>query len=331
MIGTGGIGSGLFFELDGNHTLGREESRSGRFLHHNDYCKLHIISHYVHALMGSEFPTILIGKVGDDETGARLLDEMGRDGLDLRYVKAVHGQQTSNCICLVYPDGSGGNLTVADSACARVDAACIQKAEPAIASLGRSGIALAAPEVPLAARRQLLAMASTHGLFRVAAFTSAEMPEAVDMMGNIDLLAMNADEAAALLGEASTIDPAGLAGRVVAAMTVMNPDANILMTAGAAGSWTWDGATLNHCGALQVDVVSTAGAGDAFLGATLCGLACGLKLADAQQLAALAASLSVTSPHTIHKGIDAAALAIHTRRIRTVLPPAVAKLLEMSE
>lgn len=47
MIGTGGIGSGVFFALDGDHTLGREESRSGRFLDKRDYCKLHIISHYV--------------------------------------------------------------------------------------------------------------------------------------------------------------------------------------------------------------------------------------------------------------------------------------------
>ena len=45
MIGVGGIGSGVFFALDGNHTLGREESRGGRFLDRRDYCKLHIVSH----------------------------------------------------------------------------------------------------------------------------------------------------------------------------------------------------------------------------------------------------------------------------------------------
>jgi hypothetical protein len=47
LIGTGGVGSGSFFELEGNHTLGREESRAGRFLDRQDYCKLHIITHYV--------------------------------------------------------------------------------------------------------------------------------------------------------------------------------------------------------------------------------------------------------------------------------------------
>ena len=68
MIGVGGIGSGTFFALTGNATLGREESRGGRFLDRRDYCKLHIICHYVRALLGPEFPTIPIGKVGDDES-----------------------------------------------------------------------------------------------------------------------------------------------------------------------------------------------------------------------------------------------------------------------
>ena len=55
MIGVGGIGSGRFFKLNGNHTLGREESRSGQFLDTQDYCKLHIISHYVKVLLGKDF------------------------------------------------------------------------------------------------------------------------------------------------------------------------------------------------------------------------------------------------------------------------------------
>lgn len=32
LLGTGGIGSGKIFKLHGDHTLGREESRSGHFL-----------------------------------------------------------------------------------------------------------------------------------------------------------------------------------------------------------------------------------------------------------------------------------------------------------
>ncbi len=58
LIGTGGIGAGAFFALDGNHTLGREESRSGRYLDRRDYCKLHIIAHYVQVLLGEDFGVV---------------------------------------------------------------------------------------------------------------------------------------------------------------------------------------------------------------------------------------------------------------------------------
>ena len=64
MIGVGGIGSGRFFAVEGNHTLGREESRGGRFLDRRDYCKLHIISHYVRALAGEAFTVIPGGQSG---------------------------------------------------------------------------------------------------------------------------------------------------------------------------------------------------------------------------------------------------------------------------
>lgn len=81
MIGVGGIGSGSFFLLNGDHTLGREESRSGHFLDKDDYCKLHIISHYVKALLGVDFTVIPIGKVGNDEVGKKLRNEMEEAGL----------------------------------------------------------------------------------------------------------------------------------------------------------------------------------------------------------------------------------------------------------
>ena len=67
MIGVGGIGAGSFFALEGDHTLGREESRAGRFLDRRDYCKLHIVSHYVQTLLGLIFSTIPVGRVGDDD------------------------------------------------------------------------------------------------------------------------------------------------------------------------------------------------------------------------------------------------------------------------
>src|SRR5512143_884525 len=96
LAGVGGIGSGMFFALDGNHTLGRNESRPGRLLDVRDYCKLHIISHYVAVLLradpsGKPFLVLPIGRVGNDAIGLRLLDEMRDAGMDTRHVKTTDG------------------------------------------------------------------------------------------------------------------------------------------------------------------------------------------------------------------------------------------------
>ena len=173
----------MFFALDGNHTLGREESRSGHFLDRRDYCKLHIVSHYVCRLLGRGFPVIPLGMVGADEVGDRLLGEMAEVGLDLRYVGRAEGRGTLYALCLIYPDGSGGNVTENDSACAAVDAGWIARAEAEFARFAGAGIALALPEVPLEARQKLLALGTAHGFLRVASFTTAEI---LELAGELD-------------------------------------------------------------------------------------------------------------------------------------------------
>jgi ribokinase len=306
MIGTGGIGSGMFFALEGKHTLGREESRSGRFLDRRDYCKLHIVSHYVQALLGREFTVLPIGAVGRDEIGDRLLAEMWEIGLDMRYVEPIKDRPTLFAVCFVYPDGSGGNLTANDSACAAVDEAQVKRAEPQFVVFAGQGVALALPEVTLEARRALLALGSHYRFLRVASYTSGEIREAIERgdLRDVDLLAMNLDEAAVAAGmPAEGRQPAEIVEAAVRALGKQHAGISLTITAGSRGSWSWDGVTLAYLPAFSVPVVSTAGAGDAHLAGTIAGLCTGLPLAQAHELGALTAAMSVTSPHTIHKGI----------------------------
>ena len=116
LIGVGGIGTGMFFALEGNHDLGRNESRPGRFLDVRDYCKLHIVAQYPTVLLGARedrgpFHVVPVGKVGIDEVGLRLRAEVERSGMDVRFVDAVPGRPTLLSVCFQYPDGSGGNIT----------------------------------------------------------------------------------------------------------------------------------------------------------------------------------------------------------------------------
>lgn len=329
LIGTGGIGSGVFFALSGNHTLGREESRSGRFLDRKDYCKLHIVTHYVQTLMGPDFATTPIGMVGSDDLGQSLLNEMAEAGINTRYVHAIPGKPTLYCICFVYPDGSGGNLTVDDSACSHVDPVLIREAEPDFAAYSNAGIALAVPEVPLAARSEVLELGIKYGFLRAASFTSQEIGTARDsgMLANVDLLAINIDEAAALAAIPAERPAAAVVEAVIKLLRQISSSIQVSITAGLHGSWVWDGERLTHAPAYEIEAISTAGAGDAHFAGILTGLAAGLPLAEAHELGILAAALSVTSPHTINKDVDRSSLRTLADATRAPLCKRVRELL----
>ncbi|SHG41006.1 Sugar or nucleoside kinase, ribokinase family [Chryseolinea serpens] len=309
LIGTGGIGSGKFFQLNGEHTLGREESRSGHFFDIEDYCKQHIILHYVKVLLGDPFHVIPIGSVGEDDTGYRLYHEMKATGFSMDHVQKKAGAATLFSFCFYYPDGSGGNLTTDNSASAQVSVGDIDNALPEIKALGKKGLAMAAPEVPLASRKALLALGREHGLFCAASFTSEELKQMdASVFADVDLLAINMDEARALARKEETTRDEEVVEHVTATLQRYHDRMLISVTGGRAGSWCWDGARWHHAPCLSVDVKSTAGAGDAFFSGLLCGLALNLPLPEAQCLATLLAGMSVTSPHTIHKGIDRVSL-----------------------
>ena len=340
LIGTGGIGSGTFFALKGNHTLGREESRAGRFLDRRDYCKLHIIEHYTQVLLGEPFRTIAVGKVGDDEPGRRMIAEMREAGLAVDHVEVAPGEQTLYSICFVYPDGAGGNLTVDDSASQKVDAALVREAEPEFAHFTGAGLTLAAPEVPLEARAELLRLGRQHRFLNTASFTSGELGAAVtggkaangtsvrDMLRMVDFLAINIDEAATLAGVSADEPGEKVALATIRALQSIQPGIQCSITAGRQGSWVWDSRSLSFAPTYQVEVTNTAGAGDSFFAGMIVGIAAGLSLPEAQQLATLMASLKVTCIHTINKDIDRNTLRTFASRVQAPLADQVRHLLE---
>jgi len=307
MIGTGGVGSGMFFAVNGMHTIGREESRSVRIEDRKDYCKLHIVSHYAKSLLGNAFEVIAIGKVGEDDAGSELVREMREAGIATEHMMICSGERTLFSFCFSYPDGSGGNLTTDDSASSKLTPQDVHNAEESFERFGKRGIGIALPEVPLDTRAALLKLSTVYGLYRIASFASNEMDEVKKggILEIIDHLAANMDEAARLAGsrrkedtEEKTVNAA------VETLLKKNDKITLSVTAGKNGSWVWDKRKLHRLRAPEVEAVSTAGAGDAFLGGIIAGISAGFGLVEAQQLGTLVGSLSVTSPHTIDKRID---------------------------
>ena len=214
LIGVGGIGTGIFFALQGSQTLGRNESRPGRLLDVRDYCKLHIVIHYVARLLGAQasgapFHIVPVGRVGDDPAGRQVVKEMSEAGIDTVRVQATTEHPTLFSVCFQYPDGAGGNITTSNSAAATLCEADINEVAGLLKSGGRRGIALSVPEIALEVRRDFLRLATQAGAFRAASFVPAEIGPAkqTGMFGMLDLVSLNEEEAGELVGCPSLSDP----------------------------------------------------------------------------------------------------------------------------
>jgi sugar/nucleoside kinase (ribokinase family) len=206
----------------------------------------------------------------------------------------------------------------------------VERAEEMFEKYGQSALGLAVPEVPLEARYRLLELATRHSLFRIASFTAGELREmgGSDVFDMIDLLSLNLEELAQVAGlDGGRSGPERVVREGIETMRARHPGMSLTITAGKRGSWSWDGTALYFFPAVEAEVKCTAGAGDAFLAGVIAGLTAGLSLGEAQQLGTLVGSLSVTSPHTIHPGIDCHSLSEFLKRSSVEVSPAVCALL----
>jgi sugar/nucleoside kinase (ribokinase family) len=322
LIGVGGVGAGIFFELEANSTLGRNESRLGRLLDVRDYCKLHIIIHYVAKLLGAGrseegFRVVPVAKVGDDAPGQRVLREMTEIGIDVSRVQTIPGSPTLFSVCFQYPDGCGGNITTNNSAASLLSEADVDALEDVLRAGGRRGFALAAPEIPLNTRRHFLELASRSGAFRAASFAAAEVKAARDtgVFDLLDLVSLNENEGEELVDcTFSDSSPEEFLHRCQELLRQHYPKMKLIVSAGRLGAFGITAGEYQFCPAPSVRVASTAGAGDSLLGGALAALTAGipfvctsreegkspLVIDSAVALGVLLGSYKCLSPHTIH-------------------------------
>lgn len=336
LIGVGGIGSGIFFELEGDHTLGRNESRPARLLDVRDYCKLHIVIHYVAKLLGAKkggipFHVLPVGIVGDDAQGRQMLTEMAEAGIDTAQVRATDKLPTLFSVCFQYPDGAGGNLTTSKSAAAALGKEDVDRIEGLLKSDFAHTIALAAPEVSLEARKHFLKLASDAGCFRAASFVAAEIGPAksAGLFELVNLVALNEEEAGQLVNCAfNSSAPAVLIEKCQSFVRASCPALKMIVSVGSGGAYGVTVEGWSYCAAPKVSVASTAGAGDSLLGGVLAAVAAGIPFVrerlgkqqsddcvdSALELGVLLASYKCESPHTIHPEAQLESLCEFVRR-----------------
>lgn len=321
IIGTGGIGSGIFFALTGNETLGREESRMAKLLPYKDYCKQHIIMHYIAVLLGAQhdgdFEAYPIGKVGNDQTGRNLISQMNNAGMDTAHIKISKEHATLFSVCYQYPDHAGGNITTAESASSVVSPDDVDDFFVNFSKEGTKEIILAAPEVPVDTRIKLLEYGRLRGSLNVASLQSAEISDFNNSKGyNLaDILFINLDEATKIAMNEENTGAETVVLTAVRNLIGINPALTVFITCGAAGVYCYSKKRLEFFPSFNVEVVSSAGAGDAFLAGTVAGICCGLPIFKnskenasvmntATELGILVAAISVTAQDSIHMGIN---------------------------
>jgi ribokinase len=209
----------------------------------------------------------MIGAVGDDTGGIRMIEDLRRRGVNTEPVRTAKGVSTGTAYITVTPDGE--NTIVLDpGANALMDSAAV---EEAWAALPTARVLLSLLEIPLGAVTAAVRLAADTGVRPVVTLAPAQ-PVPAELLSGLDPILVNEHEAAFLLQADNLGDDAGGAARE---LLRLGP-ASAVITLGAAGAAVADSSGIRLLPAVPVErVVDTTGAGDAFAGALAAALAQG--------------------------------------------------------
>jgi ribokinase len=219
----------------------------------------------------------MVGGVGADDAGRYALEGLAAEGVDTALVRVVDGEATGTAVNLVGADGEN-LIAVAPGANARIDL----PAGFADALASGPGVLLASLEVPVDTVLRAAALALEAGWQVVV--NPAPAPPAGTSWPSGAVLTPNEGELQSMAGVAD-VDSAA---RQLAAVT----GCRIVATLGGAGALGCDGSSVERIAGVPVQCVDATGAGDAFNGALAMGLATGLPLGEAVELANAAAAYS---------------------------------------
>jgi ribokinase len=232
--------------------------------------------------------TAMVGCVGDDAFGARLVGGLEADAIDVGAVRRVAG--TSSGVALIVVDGAGRNgIVVVPGANGQLGPGDVDAAEPLIAA---ARIVVLQLEIPLATVQHAVRRARALGKLVVLNPAPARALPA-ELIAAVDFVVPNELEAATLTG-IPVVTPADAieAGRRLRAAGA----ATVLVTLGAQGVVTVSPDGERHDPAPHVDAVDTTAAGDTFIGGLCAALVGGRALADAVAYGQAAAAVCVTRP-----------------------------------
>jgi ribokinase len=228
----------------------------------------------------------MIGRVGRDDFGQALLDNLARVGVNTDWV--TRDEEAATGIALITVETSGqNNIVLAPGANMRVTAADLEAAEEVIA---QSSMLLAQLETPMPAIQRAMELAKKHGVTTVLNPAPAQpLPEAV--LRCVDYLVPNETETHLLTGlPVETPEHYAAAAERLRQMGV----GRVILTLGARGAYLSTAENNQLFPAFPIRPVDTTAAGDAFMGGFAAALAEGDPLEQAVRRGNAAGALSAT-------------------------------------
>ncbi|MBV8176819.1 MAG: ribokinase [Verrucomicrobia bacterium] len=232
--------------------------------------------------------TSMVGRVGNDDFGGRLLNHLKSAGVDTAHVCTDPVTGSGISVAIIDAEGDYGAVIVS-GANLRLSNEDLDVARDVIRN---AQVLVLQNEVPELANAAAAKLAREYGV-RVIMNAAPARPLGPDLVANIDLLIVNAVEAEMICGVAVKSLPAA----TEAAAILSNQFGAVVVTAGGLG-WAMGvaGKTPYAESAHRVELVDTHGAGDLFIGALAARCASGVPLTEAVHFANAAAALFVSVP-----------------------------------
>ena len=232
-------------------------------------------------------PVSLVGQVGDDTFGQTLINSLQSSGVNTDGINI--NSHTYSGIASIVVDRYGANtIACAGGANNLVREAEIQQFKKL---LPQAKIVLLELGIPLATVLTAAREAKAHDCLLILdpAPVTANLPE--ELYSLVDIITPNEIEASQLVG--FTVDGVTTARQAASSLHQMGIK-NVIITLGSQGSLYSNELESYWLKPIDVPVVDTVAAGDAFNGALAVGLASGKEIKEAVQWATVGAALSVT-------------------------------------
>ncbi|ESW86372.1 ribokinase [Mesorhizobium sp. C280B] len=238
----------------------------------------------------------MIGAVGDDDFGRALLDNLDRNGVDQRFVGVASGAGSGMSVAIFDDSGDYGAVIVSGSNLTLGEKDITEAAE----LIAQTAVLLLQNEVPEAANIAAARAVKAHG-GRVVLNAAPARKLTAELIALTDIVIVNAIEAEFLAG-VSVVDTLEGAAKAAGMLVGFYPAA--IVTAGGEGVayCDRDGQAFALL-AMPVEVVSTHGAGDEFVGAFAAWLARGEPVEAALAAANAAAASLVATPERERGGL----------------------------